>query len=237
MATEAPLARWKDLCLDALDQTLIGEFWASALAMTTERSPGKFSIEGDRPEHRIWVNRVERPRVVKNRIHLDIDADAVADLEALGATMIAPAEQTGLGWHVMADPEGGEFCAFLRDPDRPRRYPLHGLVIDCHDTQAQAAWWGRVLGLAPIAYSGGRVFSLEGATGERLPTLDFVPGPEPKAAPNRVHWDVLVDSDGVERLLAAGATFQWETSGWTVLADPEGNEFCAMPNNSRRLGG
>ena len=44
--------------------------------------------------------------------------------------MLAPAEDTGLGWTVMADPEGGEFCAFLRDPAELPAYRLHGIGIE-----------------------------------------------------------------------------------------------------------
>jgi len=48
---------------------------------------------------------------------------------------------------------------------------------------------------------------------------------------HRVHLDVRLDVDGdLDRLIALGATRQWEDpkGRWTVLADPEGNLFCAM---------
>ena len=48
----------------------------------------------------------------------------------------------------MADPEGGEFCAFLRDPAELPAYRLHGIGIDRVDARAQAAWWGDVFGVA-----------------------------------------------------------------------------------------
>ena len=57
--------------------------------------------------------------------------------------------------------------------------------------------------------------------------------PEPKTVKNRVHLDLRGESMAaeVERLTALGATFIAErTLGedvrWTVMADPEGNEFC-----------
>jgi len=49
--------------------------------------------------------------------------------------------------------------------------------------------------------------------------------------PGRVHLDVRLDVDGdLDRLIALGATRQWQDpkGGWSVLADPEGNLFCAM---------
>jgi hypothetical protein len=60
-------------------------------------------------------------------------------------------------------------------------------------------------------------------------TMDFVPVPEPKTVKNRIHWDVTVPS--VEPLVAAGAALLREPDDdirWHVLADPEGNEFCAF---------
>jgi hypothetical protein len=52
--------------------------------------------------------------------------------------------------------------------------------------------------------------------------------PEPKTAKNRIHWDVLVDD--VDDLVTAGAVVLQQEPNWTVLADPEGNEFCAFVN-------
>lgn len=52
---------------------------------------------------------------------------------------------------------------------------------------------------------------------------------------NRVHLDVRVDgAAGIERLVGLGARvlqeFQEDDDRrWTVMADPEGNEFCAVP--------
>ena len=69
--------------------------------------------------------------------------------------------------------------------------------------------------------------TLEHATPDPVLTLDFAPVPEPRVGPNRVHWDVTGD---VEPLLAVGATRLWDMPDWTVLADPEGNEFCVFPD-------
>jgi hypothetical protein len=53
--------------------------------------------------------------------------------------------------------------------------------------------------------------------------------PEPRTVKNRIHWDVTVS--GVAPLVEAGATVLREPGGdisWYVLADPDGNEFCAF---------
>jgi hypothetical protein len=59
---------------------------------------------------------------------------------------------------------------------------------------------------------------------ELLPTVA-----EPKTVENRVHWDVSVGD--VRALVDAGATILRPQGGdiaRTVLADPEGNEFCSF---------
>jgi hypothetical protein len=56
--------------------------------------------------------------------------------------------------------------------------------------------------------------------------LDVGTVPEPKTAKNRVHLDVVGD---VAEIVAHGAIVLAEQPRWTVLADPEGNEFCAFP--------
>ncbi|MGH8840675.1 MAG: VOC family protein [Jiangellaceae bacterium] len=68
------------------------------------------------------------------------------------------------------------------------------------------------------------------ATCCRSTFLCFVPVPEPKRAKNRIHWDVLAPDVGA--LVARGARVLREPDdeiSWHVLADPEGNEFCAFP--------
>jgi hypothetical protein len=61
-------------------------------------------------------------------------------------------------------------------------------------------------------------------------SFDFAGVPEPKTAKNRVHIDVTTDD--LEALVAHRATVLRAKGdaclGWTVLADPDGNEFCAF---------
>ena len=63
-----------------------------------------------------------------------------------------------------------------------------------------------------------------------------MPVGDPKTVKNRVHLDVTTSAGDrdqeIERLLALGArrvdVGQTGTESWTVLADPEGNEFCVV---------
>jgi hypothetical protein len=219
------MARFKDLCLDAGDPARLGPFWSAVLGRTWEAKDGGGGlVTGPTPRHTIWINPVPEAKSAKNRVHLDIYARDLADLQALGATIVEPQHGTRR-WTVMADPEGGEFCAFLR-PEIPAER-LHGLVVDCADPKAQARWWAGVYGISVTDNDGW--YTLEQVPGMPILTMDFVPVPEPKTVKNRVHWDVTVPK--VAPLTAAGATVLREPGGdidWHVLADPEGNEFCAF---------
>jgi len=219
------IARFKDLSLDAGDPARLGAFWSAVLGRTWEaQENGDGLLRRPPPQHTIWVNRVPEAKTVKRRVHLDIYARDLADLEALGATVVEPRHGTRT-WTVMADPEGGEFCAFLRAEVPAER--LHGLVVDSADPQAQARWWAGVYGVAVTGHDGWS--TLEGVPGMPIATMDFVPVPEPKTVKNRIHWDVTVPA--VAPLVEAGAMVLCEPGGdirWYVLADPEGNEFCAF---------
>jgi hypothetical protein len=219
------LARFRDLCLDAADPARLGAFWAAVLGRTWEaKEDGGGLLTGPTPQHTIWINRVPEPKTVKHRVHFDVYATGLASLEALGAAIVEP-RHGDRGWTVMADPEGGEFCAFLREELPAER--VHGLVVDCADPQAVARWWGNVYGVSVIDNDGW--CTLEGVPGMPIATMDFAHVPEPKTVKNRIHWDVSVTR--VEPLAEAGATVLRQPGsgiGWHVLADPEGNEFCAF---------
>jgi hypothetical protein len=219
------LVTWQDLCVDALDVGTMSRFWAAVSGLEVADPVAPARLHGPTSRHTLWVNAVDRPRAAKNRLHLDVDCASVEDLVALGATVTASAEDTGLGWSRMADPEGNDFCAFVRHPDRLPAYRLHGIGIDCRDAEAQARWWGELLGAEPTYESQHDCWTLTGVAVDERMTLDFAPVPEPRTEPNRVHWDVQGE---VGELLARGATHLWDQPRWTVLADPEGNEFCVF---------
>jgi hypothetical protein len=124
------------------------------------------------------------------------------------------------------------------------------VVVDSHDPRGLAAFWCQVLDYRIIDeedYDNGSVIEIgtEGLTAEQVvrgpvpPTIVFITVPEGKTVKNRLHIDVTpIDRDPpeeVERLLALGASRvdigQGDVS-WTVMADPEGNEFCVL----RRMG-
>jgi Glyoxalase-like domain len=122
------------------------------------------------------------------------------------------------------------------------------VVIDCQDLHAQARWWAGVLDWQLVyeaddqAAIAPRHEQDRPLSAEEWPTvgpaLVFVPVPEGKTMKNRLHLDLaphITDDRAalIDALLAGGATRvdigQDESeASWTVLADPEGNEFCVL---------
>ncbi len=221
------LATFKDLVIDASDAEKLGRFWADLLGYDLRlHGDGDADIQGPTPQHTIWVNRVPEPKTVKHRVHFDTYARSLADLEALGSWVVE-AQREGWLWTVMADVEGGEYCAFLRDELPDER--LHGLVVDSVDPASIADWWAGVYD-ADVTHNKPGWSTLEHVPGMPILTMDFNKVPEPKTVKNRIHWDV--EADAVEPLVDAGATVLRPKGddgiGWTIMADPEGNEFCVF---------
>ncbi|WP_422733051.1 VOC family protein [Micromonospora sp. WMMD558] len=228
------IARFKDLCLDAADAQVLGEFWGRVLdGEVVDAGDGDTRVDpraaGSGAES-IWVNRVSEPRTGKTRVHLELrlaGADP-APLVAAGARIVREPDEE-IEWWVLADPDGNEFCAFAGRPDT-RPGPME-LVVDCAEPERLAGWWAGVLG-GEVEMTGWDAASLIGATGFPWDEWIFNPVPERKTVKNRMHWDVdLVDPEPTA-LIRAGATLLREPTDqtrWWVLADPEGNEFCAFP--------
>jgi hypothetical protein len=179
----------------------------------------------------IAICPVPEPKTVKNRVHLDLHTESVEALVALGATVL-PEQDDRDRWTVLADPEGNELCAFVREPEKLPAYLVYELVVHCVDAVAVGRWWADVFGVPVQSEEDAPWCWLEDVPAVPFEAWVFAPVPEPKTVKNRMHWDVYGDP---QELVAAGATKLWEVPGrtrpiaWTVLADPEGNEFCVFP--------
>ena len=111
-----------ELVLDCHDPEALGRFWCEVLDFVVLDREEDGSLEiGPRegfggPQPTIVLSRTDEPRRSKSRLHLDVNAtdrDQDAELERLLALGARPADvgQTGEeSWHVLADPEGNEFC-------------------------------------------------------------------------------------------------------------------------------
>ena len=98
------------------------DFWAFALTwQSTERNPEEFQVgNSNGTDVSLYFMKVPEPKVMKNRLHVDLLADGsmeaeVARLVAAGARVVEVREDSDSfdnpdRWTVMQDPEGNEFC-------------------------------------------------------------------------------------------------------------------------------
>jgi catechol 2,3-dioxygenase-like lactoylglutathione lyase family enzyme len=123
------MARLHDVVFDCRHPASIARFWAAVLdgyqvapyddaELARLRDKGIFDPEDDpnvlveaaAGQPRIFFQLVPEPKIVKNRVHLDVRCDSIEDelerLKGLGASVVSQYDD-----HVMLrDPEGNEFC-------------------------------------------------------------------------------------------------------------------------------
>ncbi|MDG4773346.1 VOC family protein [Solwaraspora sp. WMMD792] len=233
--------------MKARNDSALGGFWAAVLGWeVSSEGPGVTNLE---PEGFVYPDPVAvcidlvmsaEPKMVKNRVHLDLattsaahQAELVARLTQLGATPV----DIGRGdtpWTVLADPEGNEFCVLEPRPIYLDTGPIATVVVDCADPRAMARFWSEATDwtLHEVTDDTARLRSAAGVG----PYLEFVRTPDAKVGWNRVHLDVRPYPDDdldaeAARLRALGATpvdLGRSDIPWKVFTDPEGNEFCLL---------
>ncbi|MFJ9605843.1 VOC family protein [Kitasatospora sp. NPDC101176] len=115
--------RISELVVDAADPERLAAFWREVLGYVELDRDDDGSIEigppgsvPGGPHPTLLFSPSEDPRTGKLRMHIDVNAtdrDQDAELERLLALGARPVDigQTGTeSWHVLADPEGNEFC-------------------------------------------------------------------------------------------------------------------------------
>ena len=187
------------IVFDALDVALMEDFWHAATRGRTDGLRLRFVPTG-------------KPKVGKNRLHLDLAGGAdwaaeVARLLVLGAVRV-DIGQGNVPWDVLADPEGNEFCV-LR-PGHPGVLTDSGLAAICLDMaqegrERQSAFWREKSGWDVVTYYDWGVRLRRTETSP----VSLVMGPPaaPKTGRNRVRLEVS------ER--------DWEVG---EVCDPGGNE-------------
>jgi len=223
-------ASWYCLCVDETASSQhgsrLGEFWAQAMGgrfRPKEEPDGFDEVAG--PDGLVAVMvPVPEEKTVKHRVHFDLHVRTLTELTDRGATILRPQEETGFPWTVLQDPEGGEFCAFLKDT--PPDLRLRDVIVDARDPETCAKWWAERFGVEADSDGTNPWWWIDRVPGMPFENLVFVPVPEPKTVKNRIHWDV---KGTVEEFKDAGARVLWEMPRWVTMADPEGNEFCVFP--------
>lgn len=109
---------------------------------------------------------------------------------------------------------------------------IRNVTIDCRSPSQLVRFWAAALGY-DVQHDEARYGALPIRPGPARGLL-FQVVPEEKVVKNRVHLDVAVpDRDAeIERLMELGGIrlrdVEEDGEAWTVLQDPEGNEFCVL---------
>jgi predicted enzyme related to lactoylglutathione lyase len=116
-----------------------------------------------------------------------------------------------------------------------REIKIVDVIVDCADPARVAAFWSELLG-RPIAGSKGPYVWLERTDGVGF---GFQRTGEPKRGKNRMHIDIEAPDVGAatQQIEALGGSRipGYESGGFLVMADPEGNEFCLIPREPFNL--
>ncbi|MFC7405427.1 VOC family protein [Georgenia alba] len=126
----------------------------------------------------------------------------------------------------------------------------YSTVVESTDHHALARWWAAALEWDLLIDTDLEAIVVPPWAAELTARLDFhrvppgmvfVPVEHEKSGKNRLHWDFAphVGDDReaeIARLVDLGATVvdvgQPAEASWTVLADPEGNEFCVLSSRT-----
>jgi len=234
------------LVFDCAKTLPVGSFWAGALGFGLDHDPddpnddGVLLIDPSKLTRGIYFQSVPEPKIVKNRVHLDLRpattmAEEVERLRGLGAVTIRYVDEGHGSWTVMGDPEGNEFCVLRAGAEGGKRDRpgIDSIVVDANDWRRVADFWIAALGYRELETGESGVEIVGDRDGD--PMLSFVTVPEAKTVKNRVHLDVRPTgsmTEEVERVTALGGTVRGyiEEGGsfWTQMRDPEGNEFCIL---------
>ena len=118
-----------ELVLKCRDLEVLARFWCEVLGFTElDREQGTYIEIGPRegfggPQPTIFLIHNDEPKNGHARLHIDVnptDRDQDAELERLlaaGAQLVDIGQPADASWHVLADPEGNEFCLLKRRLD------------------------------------------------------------------------------------------------------------------------
>jgi hypothetical protein len=112
-----------ELVLDCRDPHLLAEFWSQVLGYRiVDKDEDAVEIgppEGTPSPVTLLFSRSDDPKHDKLRLHIDVNATDRSQDEELARLLDLGARQIDIGqgeqsWHVLADPEGHEFCLLRR---------------------------------------------------------------------------------------------------------------------------
>ncbi|GAB3594480.1 VOC family protein [Angustibacter peucedani] len=229
------------LTFDANDPEALARFWSGVLrwqpADATTLLPDADAV------FQLRFLPTDEPKRWPNQTHFDIASrtddeqrETVERALSLGARHLDVGQKPDEDHVVLADPEGNEFCVIEAGNNFLAGCGFIG-CLSSDGTHACGTFWSRALDW-PLVWDQDEETAVQASTGGTKISWGGTPLAH-REGRNRTHLDLVVPSgagsvdDEVERLLALGAT-RVDGAGddvpWTVLADPDGNEFWLHPS-------
>ena len=112
----AVTTRLANITFDCTDAARLARFWSGVFGRPVGEGASEFfaQLPRDASAPNWFFIQVPEPKTVKNRVHIDLEADDMAGeigrLVGLGANHVGDKEERGHTWSVLHDPEGNEFC-------------------------------------------------------------------------------------------------------------------------------
>jgi predicted enzyme related to lactoylglutathione lyase len=231
----------------ATDPESLADFWSTEVEMWDQWVPGPGEDHRILPDEEdegtlelVFTQGPKRSKAGKNRVHLDMNTHDMYEYQLrydqqLEYTKIRPVD-IGQGadvpWVVYRDPEGNEFCV-LKPRDRYKRSgALAAVVFDCADPGRLATFWSEVTGW-PIVDNEPELAALRAPGSDEGPFIEFVrvadrsPEPSPVLLGLESYWPHQHDADVAWLVGLGGRKVRTHdgTASYTIVADPEGNEF------------
>ncbi|MEU9167240.1 VOC family protein [Streptomyces sp. NPDC048420] len=115
----------RHVTIDCADAYAVADFWSRVLGQPLHEDDGEEDEEVLIEAAGLLFVTVPEAKTVKNRLHFDLQPqdrtrdEEVDRLLALGASIIDDQRTgDGMGWVVLADPEGNEFCVERSEAER-----------------------------------------------------------------------------------------------------------------------
>jgi predicted enzyme related to lactoylglutathione lyase len=105
-----------NITVDSADPERVARFWAAVTGWQATREWGdEYAVTPATGGPRFYFVPVPEPKTAKNRVHLDVvpgdrsQDEEIARLVGIGASVVSD-RRPDIGWVIMCDPEGNEFC-------------------------------------------------------------------------------------------------------------------------------
>lgn len=230
------------ICFDANDPARLARFWAGVLGweIADDATEDFVLLPADEAGFRLRLAPTAEKKVGLNQIHFHLTSTSIEDQEQIVARSLELGAQhfnVGQGPEephvVLADPEGNEFCVI-----EPGNNFLAGCgflgELACEGSQETGYFWSEALGW-PLVWDQDQETSIRSPHGG--PKISWGGPPlTPETGKYRMHFDLAPSIGGdpqaeVDRLVSLGAERIDIGQGdvnWTVMADPDGHEFCVL---------